>query len=166
MEKRINGKISTYFHNFKEDIKNKINNKISNEDLLQFIYDYDPLELNNEDFSKRQRTKNTVPLYIRCCALRANKEQCTRRKKNNNDFCGTHIKGRPYGEITNITNDNKIKEVIAIAKEIQGIIYYIDDNNNVYDTHQIMQNKKNPDIIAKYVIDKDGNYTIPSIFNN
>ena len=48
--------------------------------ILQFIYDYPNMEINN-DLTKRKRVKNVVPLHERCCALRANEEQCTRRKK-------------------------------------------------------------------------------------
>ena len=65
--------------------------------MLQFIYDYEGLILNGSDFIKRKRVKNEVPLVNRCCALRANKEQCTRRRRKDSEFCGTHIKGSPHG---------------------------------------------------------------------
>ena len=46
------------------------------------------------------------------------------------------------------------------AQDIQGIIYYIDKNSNVYQAEDIIINKINPKIIAKYV--KEGeNYSIP-----
>ena len=91
MEKRINTKTRAYLQSFKEDVKNNIlwsfQNESSDNDekmqnILQFIYDYQPLEFKKEDFQKRKRIKNVVPFYDRCCALRANKQQCTRRKKN------------------------------------------------------------------------------------
>ncbi len=37
------------------------------------------------------------------------------------------------------------------AQDIQGIVYYIDKNSNVYQVEDIMQGKINPNIIAKYV---------------
>jgi hypothetical protein len=110
--------------------------------------------------------------------LRANNEQCTRRKKNSEKFCGTHIKGIPHGEIS---NDNKNVQTIIKkeiwAQDINGIIYYIDDENNVYEHTDIINNIMNPKIIAKYekitktTIEKDKVneeqiYSIPSLFNN
>jgi hypothetical protein len=52
------------------------------------------------------------------------------------------------------------KKVEVYAQDIMGIIYYIDKNNNVYQAEDIVSNKLNPKVIAKYV--KDGeNYSIP-----
>ena len=51
------------------------------------------------------------------------------------------------------------------AQDIKGIIYYIDKAGNVYDTEDIMKIDKYPKrIIAKYVHDAVGGYSIPSIF--
>ena len=49
--------------------------------LLQFIFDYQPLQFEKVDFQKRKRVKNVVPFFDRCRALRANGEQCTTTKK-------------------------------------------------------------------------------------
>jgi hypothetical protein len=129
--------------------------------LLQYIYDYDRLSFVKEDFQKRKRVKNFVPIFDRCCAKRASDERCTRRKKDGYEYCGTHLKGTPHGIIE---SDNEPKsttqKVEVYAQDIQGIIYYIDKNNNVYQAEDIISNKMNPKIIAKYV--KDGeNYSIP-----
>ena len=105
MEKRISSKTRLYIQNFKDVLKNKIvddgrlDKKYMNE-LVQFIYDYPQLTFLPQDFQKRKRVKNIVPFFERCCALRANGEQCTRRKKDHPKFCGTHVKGTPHGEIT------------------------------------------------------------------
>ena len=108
--------------------------------------------------------------------MRANGQQCTRRKKNSEKFCGTHIKGIPHGEITNNDKSTKIVKKREIwAQDIGGIIYYIDGENNVYDHNDIINNTMNPKIIAKYekitktTIDqekvKEQNiYSIPSLF--
>jgi hypothetical protein len=46
------------------------------------------------------------------------------------------------------------------AQDIQGIVYYIDKNFNVYQAEDIVSNKVNPNIIAKYI--KTGEiYSIP-----
>jgi hypothetical protein len=129
--------------------------------LLQFIYDYDRLSFNKEDFQKRKRVKNFVPMYDRCCAKRASDEQCTRRKKDGCEFCGTHLKGTPHGVIdTQNETKNTTQKVEVCAQDIQGIVYYIDKNNNVYQAEDIISNKINPKIIARYV--KSGEtYSIP-----
>ena len=58
------------------------------------------------------------------------------------------------------TNVNTKVEVWA--EDIKGIIYYIDKNSNVYDPEDIVSNKKNPKIIAKYT--KVGDvYSIPAL---
>jgi ferredoxin-fold anticodon binding domain-containing protein len=74
------------------------------------------------------------------------------------------MKGTPHG-IFDVQNDaNKIntQKVEVWAQDIQGIVYYIDKSNNVYDTSDIIKNQVNPKIIAKYV--KTGeNYSIPEL---
>jgi hypothetical protein len=111
---------------------------------------------------KRRRVKNAVTLSDRCCAKRASGEQCTRRKKDENEYCGTHLKGTPHGIVsTNEENKNITQKVEVWAQDIQGIIYYIDNKNNVYQTEDIIINKLNPNIIAKY--EKKGEiYSIPA----
>jgi hypothetical protein len=169
MERRLNKKVETYIATFKDNIREKVtqlglNNDVKSTQLLQFIYDYDRLSFNKEDFQKRKRVKNFVPIYDRCCAKRANDEQCTRRRKDGSEYCGTHMKGTPHG-ILDVQNDaNKIntQKVEVWAQDIQGIVYYIDKSNNVYDTSDIIKNQMNPKIIAKYV--KNGeNYSIPEL---
>ena len=93
-----------------------------------------------------------VPLFDRCCAKRASCEQCTRRKKNGSEYCGTHVKGTPHGIVqSQEESKNTTQKIEVYAKDIQGIVYYIDSNNNVYQTEDIIKNKINPKIIAKYV---------------
>ena len=168
MKKRITQKINTYFQDFKLELKTVIDsqnlNSIEYNKIVQFLYDYPQLEIIKGDFTKRKRVKNTVPFHERCCAKRANNEQCTRRKKNEELYCGTHIKGRPHGEITNKTSSKIIKKREVWAIDIKGIIYFIDNNGNVYDHDDIMKGRDNAKIIAKY--EKNGEeYNIPSIFN-
>jgi len=168
MDKRINNKTRTYLQKFKNDIKSVIaKSDIAGTEnanaLLQFIYDYQPLEFTKPDFQKRKRVKNIVPYYERCCALRANGEQCTRRKKDNEKFCGTHVKGIPHGEINQVSQAPTHTKRVVWAQDIKGIIYYIDKQNNVYDPQDVLDNNVNPKIIAKYQL-KDDIYSIPSLF--
>jgi hypothetical protein len=160
MERKINKKIENYLTKFKDSIRDKITefNKVTNEeiqydDLLQFIYEYERLTIDKEDLANRKRIKNIVPYCDRCSSKRANGEQCTRRKKDGHDYCGTHTKGTPHG-IINENGDNDVittQKVEVWVQDIQGIIYYLDKNMNVYQTEDIVSNKQNPKIIAKYV---------------
>lgn len=166
MERRISKKVNDYVYNFKNEIADKIkNNGLTNQiEFMNFIYEYNNFELNKEDFMKRKRVKNMVPIYERCCAKRANGQQCTRRKKDELLYCGTHIKGTPHGIISDNDTKSTINKVEVSAIDIKGIVYYVDNNNNVYDTEDVIANKKNPRIIAK--CEKNGNeYSIPSLFN-
>jgi hypothetical protein len=166
MEKRLNKKAETYVTSFKNDIKTKIyemglatNDPVNQ--LLQYIYDYERLVFVKEDFQKRKRVKNFVPIFDRCCAKRASNVQCTRRKKEGCEYCGTHMKGTPHGIIDNQEEIKVNTQKIEVwAQDIQGIVYYIDKFNNVYQPEDIVSNINNPKIIAKY--EKQGeHYSIP-----
>jgi hypothetical protein len=157
MERRINKKIDNYLSEFKENVKEKAlelgSNETSLHQLVQYIYDYERFSLVKEDFMKRKRVKNIVHLSDRCCAKRANGEQCTRRRKDETtEFCGTHLKGTPHG-ICDQEEETKPEghKIEVWAQDIQGIIYYIDKAFNVYQVEDIMQSKVNPKVIAKYV---------------
>lgn len=165
METRINNKFDTYIQEFKGSIidvvKKQCLEQSQMENIVQIVYDYEKFKLTKDDFTKRKRVKNTIPLHDRCCAKRANGEQCTRRKKDDCDYCGTHEKGRPHGIVSKdgTTAPTQIKREIW-AQEIRGIVYYIDSELNVYNTEDVISNTQNPKIIAKYV--KQGNvYSIP-----
>lgn len=166
MEKRLNGKIDEYIQAFKNDIHSKIlaadlqdRNQIS--ELIQHVFEYPKIGLDKEDFVKRKRVKNSIPEVNRCIAKRASGEQCTRRRKEECDYCGTHSKGTPHGTIQGDTVDIQTNQSLEVfAQEIKGIVYYLDKYQNVYNTEDIMGQVENPRIIAKW--EKIGNsYTIP-----
>jgi hypothetical protein len=188
MERRLNGKLDNYIINFKTEIAKRlqeivdgldniksevINTSIDDtrtrcNDLAGFVYNYEKMRLNKDDFMKRKRVKSIVPIYDRCCAKRASGEQCTRRKKEGEVYCGTHIKGTPHSVMEEPTTEiptTKNVKVDIWAQDIKGIIYYVDKSGNVYDTEDIMKIDKHPKrVIAKYVQDGAGNYSIPSMF--
>lgn len=160
MEKRLNTKVKIWTSDFKNDLVNKIQSLDSLDEsdkliLLQFIYAYNHLEFKKEDTQKRTRVKNIVPFHERCRALRANGEQCTRRKKDNEHFCGTHIKGIPHGEISSEQEAPKHKKIKIWAEEVNGIIRHLDNDGNVYDPQDIYQNSNNPRIVAKWTKEND-----------
>ena len=155
-----------------------VDNKTS--EFLKFVFDYTSFELTKSDFQKRKRAKNIIPQHEKCIAKRANGVQCTRRRKQSDVLmCGTHLKGTPHGVCSDDdndkqnTNDNtnsvnytqkntlQTTEVEIWIQEIKGINYYIDNVNNVYRTEDIISNKQNPDIIAKWKLNGNDKYTIP-----
>jgi len=168
MEKRLNKKIESYITDFKDSVRNKINTlsfeqKPLVNELLEFIYDYERLSLVKDDLVKRKRIKNSIPVNNRCNAKRANGEQCTRRRKNKCEYCGTHMKGTPHGFFQiNDSLNNSIQKLEVVAEDICGIIYYIDKFDNVYKTEDILENKQNPTVIAKCV-NNNGIKTIPEL---
>lgn len=188
MERRLNKKIEDYLITFKNEIANRLQNMVEGIDttrgninsygldetklkcnsLAGFVYNYEKLRLGKDDFMKRKRVKSVVPMYERCSAKRANGEQCTRRKKDDEAYCGTHIKGTPHSIIDEVaceTPTTKNVKVDIWAQDIKGIIYYIDKAGNVYDTEDIMKIDKYPKrVIAKYQQDEAGKYSIPSMF--
>ena len=173
MERRVTKKFDDHLTDFKNNIKSWLDDHqgiIVNDtstpltsEFLQYIYDYSTLQLTKEDFQKRKRVKNHVPHCDRCLAKRANDEQCTRRKKDDSDFCGTHIKGTPHGIFdSSQPKEDSVNKVEVWIQEIKGIHYYIDAHNNIYDPEDIIENKKNPSVVAKYER-IDNTYSIPNL---
>jgi hypothetical protein len=170
MERRLNKKADDHAMEFKNSVKKYATQLgISQENqemtsLLQFIYDYNRLEFGKDDLVRRKRVKNSVPFFERCCANRANGEQCTRRKKDAEEYCGTHMKGTPHGIMSADVDNAKqpSKQVEVWAQDIRGIIYYLDNNANVYQPEDIISNKINPRIIAKYIRSGDV-FSIPAL---
>ena len=166
MEKRINIKVDEYVQQFKDDVCAKsleleFDDKHKIAKLMEFIYDYSRITLQKEDFIKRKRVKNSIPDMNRCSAKRASGEQCTRRRKTECEFCGTHSKGTPHGLVQTIQDmTNAVQKMDVFAEEVKGIVYYIDKFMNVYKTEDILEGKENPEIIAQSVKVGD-TYTIP-----
>ena len=162
MNKRIENKIQDYISTFKTDIldiiiqdrNNKINSLETIDKLCELIKTYQDLSITESDF-KKKRSKNTIPACERCNALRANGDQCTRRKKNNSMFCGTHSKSTPNG-IYNIykASDCYEKREIEVV-EFKGIPYYSDKQNRIYSHHDILQKIDSPTIIGEFIHNKD-----------
>lgn len=171
MERRLSKKIQTHCDNLKDDIlKWMEENNLElthNESGVKFMdkfeifmANYENITFTKEDFLKRKRIKNMAPQQDRCTAKRADGSQCTRRKKQGEHFCGTHIKGTPHGEITAAGEALPTKKKIEVwTEDIKGIHTYIDADGNVYNTVHVMQNRENPEIVGRW--EKiDGKYVI------
>ena len=104
MNKKINAKITQYIIDFKNNVRDRVleideagDSKKPISDFIAYLYEYPRLVLTDEDFSKRKREKNTIPILNRCNAKRSCGNQCTRKRKDGFEFCGTHYKGAPHG---------------------------------------------------------------------
>jgi len=178
MERRINSRIDAFMHTLKlqiadkfEEVRQKHAQNVAETPQLQdmqrdytqimnFIYESDKLKLSKDDFAKRKRVKNAVPVFDRCHAKRANGEQCTRRKKEGCLCCGTHTKGTPHGMFDGLDEPITNVKVETWVQDIKGIMYHIDNQGNVYDPEDIVANKMNPHVIAKCMKHDNGIYSI------
>jgi hypothetical protein len=159
MEKRLNTKLENYVSEFKREVVELLRSGMSYTDLIQTVMEYPGITLDDQDFLKRKRSNNIVPVCEKCTAKRMNDTQCTRRKQGGTEFCGTHIKGTPYGVMEPSTTSPTIKQVEIFQQEINGILYYIDSEHRVYSMEDVLSNKTNPKVIASYQV-TDGVYTI------
>ena len=166
MEKHINEKISLHFNSLSKNINEYLKSNSIDDDnkynIINIIKNFPELNLCSADLQKKRRTKNQIPLYLKCNACRANGEQCSRRKRDNCEYCGTHEKNRPYGEYTMAVKVDNYKKIEVWTEDINGIIYYIDNQNNVYKTQDIISNVINPSVIYRYEC-IDGVYKILDI---
>lgn len=174
MEKRINDKTRAYITEFKDAVRTRALNLQFDEaslpkvnELLEFVLEYDRLCFEKDDFIKRKRVKNAIPTANRCVAKRANGEQCTRKRRDDCEFCGTHYKSTPHGSVNAESNipiensDEMQHRLEVVAEDIGGIVYYLDAFGNVYNTEDVLKGKDNPQIVAKYVKTDVGKYQIP-----
>ena len=161
VEARLNKKIEENFNTIKINIINDLTSLEGPLDIniVENIFKkYKIDNINQNDLQKRKRVKNVVPYFDRCIGKKASSEQCTRRKKDTHDLCGTHIKGTPHGQMSDVVEN--IRKVTVFAKDINGIVYYIDTSFNVYDTEDVYQNIQNPRVIAKYSVSETDDYSL------
>ena len=152
--KRLNDKGRQMFSEFGDDLtKILVELGVSEEQRMRikcFVANYQFGQFSEDDLKKRKRNTHVVVNGDRCIAKRSNGEQCTRRHKEDSQYCGTHNKGQPHGQVDESLTGNELKREVR-AEEIKGIVYYIDDDGNVYDTEQVHQNFENPEVIGKYL---------------
>ena len=165
MEKKINTKLENYIVTIKQDITEKIKENCTHEsretilELLEYICNYPRLVLSKEDFEKRKRVKNSIPVENRCNARLADKSQCTRRRAEGSEWCGTHSKGTPNGIMVSKECMDCKQKIEVCVEEIYGILHYLDNYGNAYCPEDIALEKENPRVIAKYV-KQNGKYAI------
>lgn len=165
MEKRVNTKLETYIMTLKQDFKQKMfeldfTEKDKVNDFIEYLNEYERITIEKEEFIRRNRVQNAIPNINRCNAKLQDGKQCTRQKRKDSEYCGTHYKNNPYGSIK--PNDSSNRTLNVFAVDIQGIIYYLDENNNVYRTEDILEEKMNPRIVAKATCENNV-YHIPNL---
>ena len=163
METRVKNKVETHLTSFKSELLKLIESiesyEIGDKNKLRNLVEcYPAPNLTKEDFNKRKRTKNNIPLFDRCMACKQNGTQCTRRRKADLKYCGTHEKGQPYGVITSEKTDlvKPPTKVQITVVEVRGVKYYIDSENNIYEPLDVFDNILNPKVIGKYISSGDG----------
>jgi hypothetical protein len=150
-------------------IRNKINDIIIaisvdyNLDEGELLNKYLPNIQINQENTKIKRKRKKISTELCCIGRKQFGEQCTRRKKDGSEFCGSHMKSLPYGRIGDEKEflckipgggkrgRKKKKELYNEDEYIEtwvdtelGNNYLIDKYNTVY-TNDI----NNPEIIGK-----------------
>jgi hypothetical protein len=130
----------------KEDLKNK---KSKNNKLYVLHCDDNHLSIMNESTTNNPSEKNESKKTEKCIAILPTGQQCNKKKKKGLNYCTCHSDMLKKTDSLNIFDEN-INIVDIFTENVGGIIYYIDKYNNVYKTEDIMNDIRNPQIIARY----------------
>ena len=82
----------------------------------------------------------------KCMGSKCDGVQCSRRRMKNEIYCGSHIKNVLSKDLDVL----KVEKKEVWSKEIQGIVYYIDNLNEIYNAEDILLNKTHINPIGKY----------------
>jgi len=95
-----------------------------------------------------------------CTAICSNGKKCMRKCCIGIQFCGTH---KPFSEPA-VANDTKPNTPTCthsvFVEDIDGIAYYMDSYNNVFNAEDILRQSLSPRIIAKYSRNVSGEYLL------
>ena len=110
-------------------------------------YNIDILNIGTK-FGVKKRNRRVLPSNKQCMGRKLDGKQCTRGRKDETEFCKSHLNKLPFGRIddadfcvkepskrgrkrkNNILNCNKY--IVTHIEEIEGSNYLVDDNNFVY----------------------------------
>tara|TARA_B100001123_G_scaffold362836_1_gene420236 strand:+ start:69 stop:596 length:528 start_codon:yes stop_codon:yes gene_type:complete len=90
--------------------------------------------------SSSTRKKTILTKEERCCAIKKDLEQCTRRKREGQEFCGKHIDKQPYGVADDKTTDIDLSQhttddpddLPVYVENFNGTDFLVDVENFVY----------------------------------
>lgn len=166
MDNKLNAAIDYVKKNIVSKIKEmEMTESEKTTDLIQYILDMNiddmifeekPLPpLSSKPSHKKKRSKSAMSTQDRCHAKNINGTQCTRKKQAESEFCAMHTKSTPHGtmneeELETIEKRNvEINGTQIYAQTIMGIVYYVDSNENVYSTEDILNAVPEPRIVKK-----------------
>lgn len=160
----VNSRINEYFEKMAHDVEMIASSYESTpaiESILKYIRDYPLLHLEKEEIQRKKRQNTIVPSHLRCVAKCGKGERCSRRKQEDSMFCGTHLKGSPWGIVAPDNEPSLVSRKLPIwLEDFNGIQYYIDEEGRVYDHHDIIEGIANPRVVAKWVEDDEGKLRI------
>ena len=121
--------------------KDKLFQKYVNNDII-------PIDIDMTQKRKRKKNKQ-LSVGELCMARKADNHQCTRRRKDNSEYCGKHFNNLKYGRIDDedkYSSDNFIK---CSPETIDGKEYLVDTSTNIVYTYDF----ENPKIVGKKASD-------------
>lgn len=98
---------------------------------------------------RKKRKKKPVPNGCQCLARKQDGFQCSRRKRDDVNFCGKHIKNRPYGRIDDFKIGTKMLGKQDSEKYVQVKETTIEDTKYLLDKNNILFNPDSYKIIGK-----------------
>ena len=87
--------------------------------LMAYLQDMDFDDIASTISSSRKPRKQ-ISSEDRCCAKTSKGERCTRKRKTDR-YCGSHCNSRPYGEIGDEEEVNKIRSKPTIKVRVDNI---------------------------------------------
>ena len=130
-----------------EEVRNIIKNLCKDNNLIETdILDKYNLDILNigAKFGVKKRNRRVLPLNKMCMGRKLDGHQCTRGRKDNSDYCKSHMNKLPFGDVREefdippISKRGRKKKtivnkyIVTHIEEIDGSNYLVDDKNWVY----------------------------------
>lgn len=141
--------LSSIYNNKLKDILIEIatDNSLNKDKLLNKYIVGDNMSINLDILQKRKRKKNKqLALNELCMARKADNAQCTRRRKDDSEYCGKHCNNLKFGRIDDEDKYSNNEDFIKCSpEEISGKEYLVDNNTNIVYSYDF----ENPKIVGK-----------------
>ena len=116
-------------------------------DELKHRYVLDSMFVKNQNTLETTKTSSLI-----CMARKQDGTQCTRRKKQDCDYCGKHVTNRRYGRIDDCNSQEKSNCIQTRLEIINGTNYLVDNLGMVftYNTNkpEVIGYKENGELIT------------------
>ena len=92
-------------------------------------------------------------MSIQCSAILVSGKQCSHKHLPGKSLCGIHMKskGKTKTKESKHSTPTEMKQTEIITLEVNGILYFIDIDRNVYSSTDVINGTNNPAIIGRYV---------------